>query len=396
MTFYITLMLALTLIGYIICYKTKLKYADAIFMGIVFVVLTFLSAVRYEVGMDYSFEYVPQWRKLLSLPISSLGEMRHEKGFVLFELLISKFSQNFQWLFVSISILLGILSIYYLYKYSSCKPLSFFIFFSLGLYYCSMNFLRQTIAACIVAYAIIFIKKQKIIPYMLLVLLASTFHKSALIMIPFYFILQIKITKVVLVFYSLITIGIFVYSNKILDFVTTYFYKNYHQSQLYLLKGIDWYDAIVPVVLFLLMFIFQDVLCEKDKSNKIFVSCSFFSMFFYIIAVHHSIIDRLTMYFDLPLVIGLTYLISGLYNKYKLSNENVKLNQIKYILVSVIVIASVSFANYRQLIYDGHFVVPYQSIFQSEEYKIYYESLKDEVILEDNQPEEIDLTDILS
>lgn len=57
----------------------------------------------------------------------------------------------------------------------------------LGDYYLTMmNGIRQSVACCIFIYAVQFIPKKKIIPYAILVLIASSIHKSALITAPLF------------------------------------------------------------------------------------------------------------------------------------------------------------------------------------------------------------------
>lgn len=55
---------------------------------------------------------------------------------------------------------------------------------------CSME--RQWLAVCVVILATKYIEGRKIIPYVTLVLLAGTFHRSAFLMLPFYFLCFVK------------------------------------------------------------------------------------------------------------------------------------------------------------------------------------------------------------
>lgn len=79
------------------------------------------------------------------------------------------------------------------------------LFLLLSEYYCTMNFIRQSIAGIIALFALEFLKKKKFLPYLMIILVASTFHKSALILIPFFFINLIPLNKWVLAVYSAVT-----------------------------------------------------------------------------------------------------------------------------------------------------------------------------------------------
>ncbi len=76
-------------------------------------------------------------------------------------------------------------------KYSAHYAVSLFLFIASADFVMWMfNGMRQFIAVCIVLFAVPFILKKKYIPAILIILLASTMHQTALIMIPFLIIAQ--------------------------------------------------------------------------------------------------------------------------------------------------------------------------------------------------------------
>ena len=378
MLFYLILFGAITAYGYLLCNKTKIKYRNGIFISTAFTFLCILSCIRYEVGFDYSLGgYTGEWREILQTPFSEFMNLRHEKGYVLFQYLLKSFGENYQIVYIGTSILVAILAGWFIYKYAEDKVWGFFLIYGLGMYYCSMNLIRQTIAGLIFAFAVEMAKNKKIIPYILLTILASSFHKSAILMIPFYFILQIKFTKKTFAIYSLITAGIFLTSPYILDIVTKFWY-GYYVNSIYLLDGNEWFYLITPIILFTIVFIFRDKICEDDKSNNIYINCAFFNLFFYIIGARHTLVDRFTIYFEPALIIGLSILI----NKLRKEKSQYFKNTCAFIATAVIII------NVIYLFEDGHGILPYDTIFTNEDYKIYYNSLTadQDIIL---QPEDI-------
>lgn len=373
MIFYLSLFGGVTLFGYLLCNKTKLKHRDAIFVLCAAALLCFLSCIRYDVGFDYSYGgYTGLWKNVLNTPFSQFMTVDDEIGFTLFTYFLSLFGENYQIFYIGTSILIAILAGLFIYKECGDRVWGFFMLYGLGMYYCSMNLIRQTIAALIVAFAVPLIKKKKIIPYMLLVLLASTVHKSALLMIPFYFILQIKLTKIVLAVYMAITLGIFLTSNIILKIVTKLWYGSYVGS-IYLDYGNDWFYMIASIVFLIVIYTYRGKICADDPENHIYVNCAFFYYFFWFIAWKHTLVDRFTMYFEPAVIIALYILIKRLYNEKNMGNVRKKR---RYIAVTLSVIASVILMNVIYLIEDGHGIIPYDTVFTNEEYRIYYESLK--------------------
>lgn len=74
--------------------------------------------------------------------------------------------------------------------------LSFCVYQVLFYSFFSITGIRQTLATIATIYGIKFIKEQKLIPFIITILVASLVHKSVLIFLPFYFIARIPVGKV--------------------------------------------------------------------------------------------------------------------------------------------------------------------------------------------------------
>ena len=233
----------------------KNRKKDLIFLLIVFVILAITSALRYSTGYDYSYTYAPGFEEVLNNPDISLFGHHYEPGYMLLEKIVAFFSSNYQMIFVVTSVLIiGLFCINYA-KYSSNVYLSVILFILLSEYYCSMNFIRQTIAGVIALFAIPFLKKKKFLPYLLIVLVASTFHKSALILIPFFFINLIPLTKIVFVIYCAVTAVLYFNTERIMNFVTQYWYQGYHLDNVHVQATFEWPFAVAMLIEFLIVFL---------------------------------------------------------------------------------------------------------------------------------------------
>jgi transmembrane protein EpsG len=123
---------------------------------------------------------------------SYLASVTKDKGFSVLTLLIKSIVGNNDILYLMILALLqGISLIIFFRKYSPNYILSIFLFVASTDYLSWMfNGIRQFMAVTIILFATPLILKKKYIPAILIILLASTMHQSALIMIPFIFIAQ--------------------------------------------------------------------------------------------------------------------------------------------------------------------------------------------------------------
>lgn len=119
----------------------------------------------------------------------------YEKGYVIFNKLISYISNNEQWLLFCTA-LLSIIPIFLIYNtYSENLPFSIIVYMGLTCFLATFSALRQSIAVGICIGSFYFIKNKKIIPFILLVLLATTFHSSALVFLFAYPLYRIKISR---------------------------------------------------------------------------------------------------------------------------------------------------------------------------------------------------------
>lgn len=115
-----------------------------------------------------------------------------EPGYVVFSFICKSLIPNyFAWNLISCAIDLYILYLV-LNRYSYNHFLSLIVFFIVGALPLEMNVLRNAKAIFIFLLAIKYIEEQRFIPYLLLILLAMTFHVSAVLYLPCYFILGKK------------------------------------------------------------------------------------------------------------------------------------------------------------------------------------------------------------
>ena len=112
---------------------------------------------------------------------SDSGLFFSEVGFSVYVWLLANIFPTSQWLLIITAIIVTVCTLKFISKHSSDVVVSIVMYITLGLFTFNMNGLRQGVAMsfCLLAYD--FIKDKKFIPFALVVLLAMSFHKSALI-----------------------------------------------------------------------------------------------------------------------------------------------------------------------------------------------------------------------
>lgn len=114
-------------------------------------------------------------------------------GFDIFNIIFKCFiSQDFQWWLMTIAIISGVCIMIVLRKYSCSFFFSSFLFMTFLTYTWMMNGMRQFICVAVLFLCCDWIKDGKFIRFLIAVLLMSTFHMTALLMIPIYFVARSK------------------------------------------------------------------------------------------------------------------------------------------------------------------------------------------------------------
>ncbi len=138
-----------------------------------------------EVGYLRSYEVLG--KKDWSAIFQSKGYMNYEEGYTLFNKLVYSISFGERQALLVACALLALLPIAIVYiKKSSSPVFSFVIYMGIPVFQIVFSGLRQAIAIGICTLSILTIQKKKPIVFILLVLLASTFHYSALIFLIAY------------------------------------------------------------------------------------------------------------------------------------------------------------------------------------------------------------------
>lgn len=183
-----------------------------LFAFIVFLPVIFMAGFRGSVADTDSYVISFHHSPITLGEIPDYVSSRHkDRGFYLFQALIHVFiTRDKRIYFLIIAFLQGLILIIVYRKYSSQYLYSVFLFVASTDYVAWMfNGIRQFIVATAIFAATPLLIKRKVIPVALMILLLSTFHQSALIMIPIVFIVQGKAwNQKTLIFIALILLAI--------------------------------------------------------------------------------------------------------------------------------------------------------------------------------------------
>ena len=278
--------------------KTALYYLPVTF-------LVFLMGFRnQEMGVDLK-GYLPSFERLTSYSwdriITMQSFLNYEKGYIVFNKIIGSIYPDRQFfLFCCAAISILPVSIY-IYKTSKIPLVSLALYLGLPCFLTVFSALRQAIAISICAISLLFIKNKKPLVFVILVLLAVTFHSSAILFLVAYPLYHYKpsrtlrmISVVLLPTAYLFRVPLFLILSKLIKDGA----------------GIDNNNSITLFLVFTSVYIFSILFVEKtDDINNGWLNIFWAACFCQALAGLNNIAIRVGYYFMIPLIILLPNII---------------------------------------------------------------------------------------
>lgn len=195
------LFLVMAIIGVFVCeiypryikingqYEPRARFWQAL---ILFGVVILFCGLRS--GIADTPAYIQEFNDAVpSISQLDIDAIQKDKGYAILEVLFKQFiSDDYHMWLLFIACVSGIAIMYTLYKYSIDFGMSFFLFIASTQFTWLMNGMRQFTAVCLIFAAVTFILEKKWWKYIIVVLLASTIHGTAIIMLPVFFVVQWK------------------------------------------------------------------------------------------------------------------------------------------------------------------------------------------------------------
>lgn len=336
-------------------YKVKLQKSAKVIVihqSHIFAFLSFLpvfitSALRYQVGVDYMsyrwlFELVAQGR-----------DIHAEKGYRLLNEAVRLYTHEPQWIFVITALIsLGLL-FWGIYKYSPSPAMSIFLLVTMGYLFSSFNILRQYIAIALIFVALKLIKENRFLPFVFVVLAAMLFHKTAIIMIPMFFLVRLRLKQSYMFMIALVGMGCIPLRGVLTNILVNTFYPQYAGTDL--IQPLSAFEFVYYVGIFgllVLMCFAYKAEFFKDTYNLIVFNSVFYSLLIYGCLSFVPEINRIAVYIEIFVILLIPRLLQAEKNQ-----KTRRLYTIGIVLLfSVFFIVSVG-------IMGRYGVLPYQTVF---------------------------------
>lgn len=298
----------------IICSKINHKL-----LPIPFLVLFIFSSLRYMFGNDYA-RYFSVYHN-----IQSGGRSPYDE--ILFTLL-NKFSPNFYLMIVLISFAF-ICAVYLLIKYN--LPTEYYwlgvLIFLINPYLFLMNLssLRQSLAIVFFIFAVHFAIKRNILAFLVFVGIALLFHKSAVLLLPMYFVCGERKIKKWFVAVILIAVVSILFLPGFQDLITYIATCINDKDYIYFAQQ-NMQNSLRATLLTSVFFIYVLFNLPRLKGKALVYSKLYLiGTVLGVLAIKMSMLTRFQMYFDIFSVVSIPLIMEQNYNKgpIKINRDNV-------------------------------------------------------------------------
>lgn len=293
-------------------YENQKGNIRVVFLFFALILPVLLAAFRVDVGTDYTaYKGLIEWEMNHTFLESLQANKMFELGFrIVVKVVTLPQSMVIAWgLLAFIPTLLVFHTLKSQYKdisISVAYMVYLHIFFS-----SSLNIVRQYIAVAIVFWGIKFIYENKFWKYLCVVLVAMTIHRSAFIILPFYFSWDHKKNRMVGklkigVISIALCIGVALWT-PILSIVMSAIPALSKYRYLITGNGGGNRDIFLKILLLCVGILFYKYYKNKDERMMLFVYALFVSLIMGVTGYHTTFLKRISLYYEVPMIVLFGY-----------------------------------------------------------------------------------------
>lgn len=174
----------------------------------------------FSVGMDSASSYISIYNGIGAMSWKQVWAFDGGKNrgfYLLMKLVRFIFMGNYQWFIIIVALIVMVAVARFIYSYSVNPLQSVIYYWGLLIYTFQFSALKQAIAMAIILISFDMIVKKKWFFFVLLVFLASQFHQPAIVFLPAYWIVKIKIGRNYLLLLTGMLIFTYIFRSQLLE-----------------------------------------------------------------------------------------------------------------------------------------------------------------------------------
>lgn len=248
-------------------------------------------------GSDDTQRYFEFWETMSQVSFKNLGytlrSVDLEVGYQVTTWLLAQIFRHGQWQLIFSGAFFAISVCYFVKKNCQNPILALTVFNCLGLFNFMVQGLRQSVAMCICLWAIEQCKNKKLIKFLLLVLLASLFHASAIVFLIVYILSKLKLNiKTGIVVGVAIIIGVLLLP-QFFNLINKVMNDSYEIGTI--VEG----GGIVAIIIYILIIVFGIIFGDRnDHTHSLFIYMAIIGCMMMVMRNSIStIVERVAQYF---------------------------------------------------------------------------------------------------
>lgn len=306
--------------------------------------LIFIASIRYDVGQDYLYTYVPYFLRLQrGIVYQKLEPLYH-----LINVVVIRLHGDYPWVFAICAVIFLTLVYYRIFTDSPYPLLSIYLLVAMTYYFIFLNAMRQMVGCAILLMSLPYSREKKFWRFAAVVGLASLFHSSCSLFILTYWLPDLHIRPK---WIAIITVCIFIFGqsfgsliNRLVQ-LTSY---SIYQGSRFDSAEQGWVVLALNIVLVLFASI-----CYSDNSQySQYYNFQVVALWIASLTGKVALISRIRWMFGIQAIILIPMAIRNIRNR----NNRV-------LLSLLIVFLYFLYASYTIGVKNGNNVLPYQTIF---------------------------------
>lgn len=305
-----------------------------------FLLIILLGMIRYDTVTDYSAYVTAFWEIK-----KNVYDGWFESGYVLFNKLFTFSNWGFIFLFM-ICIYIPYVQILNIFKKYNIVLLGTLVFLFLGNITRYENIVRQGVSMGIFFYSFKYIKGEKFMKYLICTALAISFHTSAVILIPYYFLVKFaqRIKPPVIISGLLLLLFYLLYLNGIFSFLVVKILEPFPLYSSYIEKLDAGHSStgLTPLFRGILAWLPCYFLSYKDdEDTRVAINMSWISGLCYMLVQNFIDLDRIIEYLYIFQVLAIALLLKEFF---------IRKNLVAFysVLLSLFIYSAISVSRYYQ------------------------------------------------
>ncbi len=315
---YLPMMFIFLIIGH---YGVNSRYQSKWVVGLslvtIWISLFIISGFRTGIGDTYFYKHTYKHigKMLHQMPLQQvLATFDGEQGFYYMIVFLNFITADPQILVLVCALVTNTLNLHSIYKYARPFELGIYLYLATLIFYVTMNGMRQTLVASVFFWGVQFIIRGKCLPYMIMILVLTLFHSSAVLLVPVYFIARHKAWGKF--FWKVCAVGLIVFMifpvirPIVVSVLSDTKYAVYGADMASGGEGVSLIRVAVMLVPLVLAYLVKEELETKWKDSHIFVYMSLLNFIFMLWGIQYLYFYRVCIYFEifdlalLPRIIG--------------------------------------------------------------------------------------------